>query len=51
MNRRELHSSTRSSHVHMAEMAKLVDVDGLDPEEAAEVWLEENEDVWSAWVN
>ena len=35
----------------IAEMAKLVDVDGLDPEEAAEVWLEENEDVWGGWTN
>jgi len=34
----------------IAEMAKLVDVDELEPEEAAEVWVEENEEVWSSWM-
>lgn len=34
----------------IAEMAKLVDVDELEPEEAAEVWIEENEEVWSSWM-
>lgn len=34
----------------IAELAKMVDVDEMEPEEAATVWLEENEDVWSAWV-
>ena len=32
-------------------MAKLVDVDELEAEEAAEQWLDENKDVWGAWVN
>ena len=36
---------------HIAEMAKLVDVDELEPDEAAEVWLEENEDIWRPWIN
>lgn len=35
----------------IAEMAKLVDVDELEPEEAAAEWLEQNEDVWKAWIN
>ena len=35
----------------IAEMAKLVDVDEYEPEEAAAIWLEENEDVWRAWLN
>ena len=35
----------------IAEMAKLVDIDELEPEEAAEVWLEENESVWQSWLN
>ena len=35
----------------IAEMAKMVDIDEMEPEEAAEVWLEENADVWSGWVN
>jgi len=35
----------------IAEMAKLVDVDELEPEEAATEWLDANEDVWQAWIN
>jgi glycine betaine/proline transport system substrate-binding protein len=35
----------------IAEMAKLVDVDELEPEEAAAEWLAQNEDVWKAWIN
>ena len=35
----------------IAEMAKLVDIDEMEPEEAAEAWLEANPDVWGAWVN
>lgn len=34
----------------IAEMAKLVDVDEMEPEDAATVWLESNEDVWKPWV-
>lgn len=34
----------------IAEMAKLVDVDEYEPEEAATVWLEANEDVWKSWI-
>jgi len=34
----------------IAEMAKLVDVDEYEPEEAATVWLEKNPDVWAEWV-
>lgn len=35
----------------IAEMAKLVDVDELEPEEAATVWLENNGDVWKSWAD
>ncbi|WP_244444213.1 ABC transporter substrate-binding protein [Lutibaculum baratangense] len=35
----------------IAEMAALVDVEGLDPEEAAEAWLEENEEIWRPWID
>ncbi|MFD1158590.1 ABC transporter substrate-binding protein [Roseovarius aestuarii] len=35
----------------IAEMAKKVDVDELEPDEAAEIWLEENPDVWKNWVS
>ncbi|MHA6346453.1 ABC transporter substrate-binding protein [Roseivivax sp. CAU 1761] len=34
----------------IAEMAKLVDVDELEPEEAAAEWLAANEDVWTPWI-
>ena len=35
----------------IAEMAKLVDVDGMEPEDAATAWLEANEAVWKPWVD
>ncbi len=34
----------------IAEMAKLVDIDEFEPEDAAAEWLEQNEDVWKPWV-
>lgn len=34
----------------IAEMAKMVDVDDMEPEEAAGVWLDENKSVWQAWT-
>ena len=34
----------------IAEMAKYVDVDEMEPEDAAAAWLEANEDVWKPWV-
>lgn len=34
----------------IAEMAKLVDVDGLEPEDAAHAWLEANQSVWKPWL-
>ena len=35
----------------IAEMARLVDIDEMEPEEAAAVWLDANKDVWETWVN
>ncbi|WP_372837379.1 glycine betaine ABC transporter substrate-binding protein, partial [Puniceibacterium confluentis] len=35
----------------IAEMAKLVDVDELEPVEAAAAWLEANPDVWEDWAS
>ena len=35
----------------IAEMAKLVDIDELEPEEAAEEWLAANESTWKSWIN
>ena len=34
----------------IAEMAKLVDVDEMEPEDAATAWLEKNPDVWQPWT-
>jgi glycine betaine/proline transport system substrate-binding protein len=34
----------------IAEMARLVDVDELEPEEAAAEWLEANKDTWMVWT-
>ena len=34
----------------IAEMAKLVDTDEMEPEEAAEAWLAANKDVWMPWT-
>ncbi|EYD78121.1 L-proline glycine betaine binding protein ABC transporter protein ProX [Rubellimicrobium mesophilum DSM 19309] len=38
------------TNAQIAEMAKMVDVDGMEPEDAATAWLEANEDVWRPWV-
>lgn len=38
------------TNAQISEMARLVDVDELEPEEAAAQWLEENKDVWEDWV-
>jgi glycine betaine/proline transport system substrate-binding protein len=35
----------------IAEMAKLVDIDGMEPEDAAQAWMDANPDIWQAWVN
>jgi glycine betaine/proline transport system substrate-binding protein len=29
----------------------LVDIDELEPEEAAEEWLAANESTWKSWIN
>jgi glycine betaine/proline transport system substrate-binding protein len=38
------------TNAQIAEMAKLVDVDGMEPEDAATAWLEANEAVWKPWT-
>lgn len=38
------------TNAQIAEMAKLVDVDEMEPDEAAEAWMEQNEDVWRPWL-
>ncbi len=39
------------TNAQIAEMAKLVDVDGMEPEDAAKTWMDANPDVWKAWMN
>lgn len=39
------------TNAQIAEMAKLVDVDGMTPPEAAENWLAANKDLWTPWVD
>ena len=34
----------------LADMAALVDVDGLEVEEAADQWMADNESTWQAWL-
>jgi glycine betaine/proline transport system substrate-binding protein len=38
------------NNAQIAEMAKLVDIDELEPDEAATAWLEANEAVWKVWT-
>ncbi|SMO94429.1 ABC transporter substrate-binding protein [Paracoccus laeviglucosivorans] len=38
------------TNAQIAEMAKLVDVDGMEPEDAAGTWMEANEAVWKPWL-
>ena len=38
------------TNAQLAGMAKMVDVDGLEPEEAAKKWLVDNAAVWKPWT-
>jgi glycine betaine/proline transport system substrate-binding protein len=38
------------TNAQIAEMAKLVDIDGMEPEDAATAWLEANKAVWKPWT-
>jgi len=38
------------SNLDIAVMAKLADVDGMEPQEAADKWLGENEAKWRGWL-
>ena len=31
-------------------IALSIDVDGMDPADAAQAWVDENTDVWQAWL-
>ena len=38
------------TNAQIAEMAKLVDIDEMEPEDAAQAWLDANEAVWKPWT-
>ncbi len=38
------------SNLDIAVMAKLADVDGMEPEDAADKWLADNEKKWKTWL-
>ena len=38
------------TNAQIAEMAKLVDIDEMEPEDAAAAWLEANKNVWGGWT-
>jgi glycine betaine/proline transport system substrate-binding protein len=39
------------TNAQIAEAAKMVDVDGMTPEDAAKKWISENEASWKAWFS
>ena len=39
------------TNLDIAIMAKLADIDGMEPEDAADKWLADNEAKWKAWMN
>ena len=38
------------SNLDIAVMSKLADIDGMEPEEAADQWLADNEAKWRGWI-
>lgn len=46
----ELLTRISFTNAQIAEMAKLVDVDKMEPDEAARAWLAANEAVWKPWI-
>ncbi len=38
------------TNAQIAEMAKFVDIDDMEPEDAAQTWLDANEAVWKPWT-
>jgi glycine betaine/proline transport system substrate-binding protein len=46
----EFLSNMTYTNEEQEEIAHLIDVDGMAPEEAAAQWVGENEDIWSAWL-
>ena len=46
----DLISNANFTNQQIAEAAAKVDVDGLAPDQAAAQWIEENDEVWRAWM-
>jgi glycine betaine/proline transport system substrate-binding protein len=46
----ELIKNINFSNAQIAGAAALVDVEGLEPEQAAVRWLEENTEIWQKWI-
>ena len=38
------------SNLDIAVMSKLADIDGMEPEDAAQQWLDDNEEKWRGWL-
>lgn len=38
------------TNAQIAEMSKFVDIDEMEPEDAAQAWLDANEAVWKPWI-
>ena len=47
----EILKKVNFTNAQIAEAAKMVDVDGMTPEDAAKKWIEENETSWKAWFS
>ena len=47
----ELLTLINFNNADLAAMAAKVDVDGMEPDEAADKWLSENESKWRPWMN
>ena len=46
----EVVRSINFTNLDVAVMAKLVDVDGMEPEDAAQKWLDDNQSKWQGWL-
>jgi glycine betaine/proline transport system substrate-binding protein len=47
----EILKKVNFTNAQIAAAAKMVDVDGMTPEDAAKKWIEENEASWKAWFS
>lgn len=46
----EILKKVNFTNPQMAQVAAFVDVDNMSPEEAATKWIEENQEIWSVWL-